>query len=596
MSPSRSSESMVTVGMDRAALYAIPFTVTAIVFIPILFLLITALSDGPYRGLETDFTFAKVIAAYTDPKLLSALKNSLLLGVEVSILATLIAIPMAWILVRTNTPGRRALTRFMTLAFYMSPLFLAIAWTGIGAPRSGLIAQAARTLGFSGDNLVNIYSYSGILFVTTIHFVPISFLLISSAFTAAAGELDDASQMSRAGLVRTFRSITLPLITPTIVSSLLQVGVFASEQFAVPYFLGIQFNFQTLPTQIYIDLSLSSPDYNRAAAGGTMLLWFSAVGIYLFRRYMKLGDRYAAMAGKSSRSIRLVELGAWRWIAAGVIWFYLFLSVFAPILALIWGSLRRFPTPELTLEGMSLYNWTNMFLNPQMLRAIKNTLILAGVGGVLTVVFCLIVSFFIVRTKARGRTLVDYVIAFPVAIPSIVLGLGVLTFYFATPLPLYGTLFGLGLAYAMRFMGYGVRSINGGLQQVHSELTEAGYMCRATNGRVIRDIQFPLLKPTLANTWVVLFVKYAQEVNLTVLLYTQATVTMPLIIFNQLDSSLLNSVYPITLLLIAITFLSIEGVRLLPGYSTEVGHQTRRGRRKSAPAGGFVMQKETTVG
>jgi iron(III) transport system permease protein len=565
--------------IDQAALYAVPISASAVVLIPLAFLLITALSEGPFRGLETAFTFAKVIQAYTDPKLLTALWNSVLLGVIVAAISTALAIPMAWLLVRTDTPGRRLFTRLITLAFYMSPLFLAIAWVAIDAPRSGLLSQIARAVGGSAELFGHIYSYAGIVFVSVLHFVPISFLLISGAFTAAAGDLDDASHMSRAGHVRTFLSVTLPLITPIVISSLLQVSVFASEQFAVPYFLGIQFNFQTLPTQIYSDLSISPPDYNRAAAGGTMLLWFCAAGIYLFRHYTRLGDRYAALAGKTSNP-RLVELKRWRWPAAGVIALYLFLAVIAPVLALIWGSLRRFPTPNLTLEGLTFHNWTRMVENPQVLLGIKNTLLVAGIGALLTVTFCLVLSFFITRTRARGRGLFDYVISIPVAIPSIILGLGVLAFYLAVPLPLYGTLVGLGIAYAMRFMGYGVRALNAGLQQVHSELTEAAYMCRASGAQVIRDIQFPLLRPTLANTWVVLFVKFAQEVNLTVLLYTQATITLPLIIFNQLSNTLLNAVYPMTLLLIAITFICVELIRAIPGYESEIGHATRRmGRR-----------------
>jgi iron(III) transport system permease protein len=570
---------------DQLALYAIPLATTAFVLVPIAFLFITALSEGGYQGLATDFTFANVVRAYTDPKLLAALRNSLVLGAVVSVIATALAIPMAWLFVRTDMPGRRVFSRFMTLAFYMAPLFLAIAWAAIGAPRSGLISQFAHALGLPQDQgFGDIYSYAGIVFVSVLHFVPISFLLISGAFAAAAGELDDASQMSRAGLGRTFIAITLPLITPTIVSSLLQVGVFASEQFAVPYFLGIRFNFQTLPTQIYVDLTLPNPNYSRLAAGGTMLLWFSAAGIFLFRRYMKLGDRYAILAGKSSRAVRPVELRRWRWPAALLVGFYIFLAVIAPILALAWSSLRRFPTPRLTLEGITLYNWTSMTHNPQFIVAVKNTLLVAGIGALLTVASCLAISFFIVRTKAWGRALVDYVIAIPVAIPSTVLALGVLAFYLSTPLPLYGTLVGLMLAYAVRDMGYGVRAINAGLQQVHSELTEAGYMCRASNGRVIRDIQFPLLRPTLANTWVVLFVRFAQEINLTVLLYTQATVTLPLIIFSRLETAGLNSAYPITLLLIAITFICVEAVRMIPGYDSQIGNATRRRRRRAAPA------------
>ena len=546
---------------------------------PIAFLYITALSQGPFHGVDTHFSLVSAIRAYTDPELLRALRNSLVLGTVVSIIATAIAIPMAWLLVRTDMPGRRVVSRFMTLAFYMSPLLLAIAWAAIGAPKSGLLSQIMRTLGFSAFG--NIFSYGGIVFVSVLHFTPIPFLLISSAFSAAAGELDDASQMCRASLSRTFVSITLPLIVPTIVSSLLQVCVFAAEQFAVPYFLGLQFNFQTLPSQIYQDLSLAQPDYNRAAAAGTMLIWFSAVGIYLFRHYMKMGDRYASMAGKSARLPRLVELRGLRWPLAGLAGTYLFLSVIAPILALFWGSLHRYPTPNLTLKGLTLYNWSNLFQNPQVPTAIKNTLLLAGVGALLTVIVCLNLSFFIVRTKAWGRALVDYMIALPVAIPSLVLGLGVLSFYLALPLPIYGTLIGMGIAYAARFMGYGVRALNAGLQQIHSELTEAAHMCRASSLRVIWDIQFPLLRPTLANTWVVLFVKFAQEVNLTVLLYTQLTITLPLLIFNQLSTAMLNSVFPITLLLMLITFVCIELVRLIPGYANEVGHATKRVKIKA---------------
>lgn len=575
----------MTMRIERMSLYAIPFTVTAFVFTPIVFLLITALSRGPFKGLETDFTFEKVLKAYTDPAVLTALWNSLTLGLVVSLISTAIAIPMAWLLVRTEVPGRRVYTRLMTLAFYMSPFFLAIAWAAIGAPRSGILSQFGRTFFGFTQPVSNIYSYGGIVFVSVLHFVPISYLLISGAFTAAAGELEDASQMSRAGFVKTFRYVTLPLITPTIVSSLMQVGVFASEQFAVPYFLGIQFNFQTLPSQIYLDLSLSEPDFNRAAACGTMLLWFSAAGIYLFRHYMKLGDRYASMAGKSARTPPTFDLKGWRWPASAAIGIYLFLSVIAPVMALFWGSLRRFPVPNLTLEGLTFYNWVNLWERPQIVTATKNTLLVAGVGAMVTVLVCLVISFFIVRTKAWGRGAVDYAISLPVAIPSIVLGLGVLAFYLAMPLPLYGTLIGLALAYAIRFMGYGVRSLNGGLQQIHSELTEAAYMSRASGTKVIWDIQFPLLRPTLANTWVVLFVHFAQEVNLTVLLYTQVTITLPLIIFNQASGSLLNAVYPTTLLLITITFACIELVRFIPGYNSEVGHATKRaGKKKTTEA------------
>lgn len=559
---------------DQPVLQAIPFVTTIVVLLPVAFLAIAALSDGPFQGLETQFTFAKVIVAYTDPTLLAALRNSLLLGVIVAGISTALAIPIAWLVVRTDMPWRGGFTRVMTLAFYMSPLFLAIAWAALGAPRGGVISQISQTVTGSREGPVNIYSFGGIVFVSVLHYIPVSFLLITAALTAAAGALEDASHMSRAGHLQTFRSITLPLITPTIVSSLLQVGVFAAEQFAVPYFFGLQSNFHTLPTQLYSDLSLSRPDYNRAAAGGTMLLWFTGAGIYLFRRYSRLGDRYASLAGKAS-SARLVPLRGWRWPAASLILLYLFLAVGAPILALLWGSFQRFPSPVLTTETLSTFHWTNMLTQPVMLTAIKNSLLLASLAALVTVLFCFVVSFVITRTTTRGRALIDYATSAPLALPSIVLGLGILAFYLALPLPLYGTLVGLGLAYAIRYMGYGVRALNAGLQQVHSELTEAAYMSRATGPQVIRDIQLPILRPTLANVWIVMFVAFIQEVNLTVLLYTQNTITIPIVIFTQLHSALLNSVYPMTLLLLVATFICVEIVRSIPGYGSEIGYATK---------------------
>lgn len=563
--------------LDSRVLGVVPIVTTIVVLAPIAFLILSAFSEGNFRGTSTKFTFSKFAAAYTDHRLLKALGNSLLLGVEVAVISTALTLPMAFLLVRTNMPLRRFFTRLMTMAFYMSPLFLAVAYVAIGAPRAGLLSQIARTIDPSSTGFGNIYTYKGIVFVQVLYYIPVSFLLISGALSAASQALEDAAHMSRASHLRTFLQITVPLIAPTLIASLLQVGVFSAEDFVVPYFLGLRSNFNTLPTQIYSNLSVADPDYNKAAAAGTMLLWFTAAAIFLFRRYSRMGDRYAALGGKAS-SPRIIALGKWRWPATALIALYLFLAVGAPILALVWGSLFRFPNRKLSLDGISGYNWSHMFDDPQVVPALRHTLEIAIIGALVTVLFCLVVSFVIVRTKARGRALVDYASSAPLAIPSLVLALGFLSLYLYLPIPIYGTLFGLGLAYAIRYMGFGVRSLNAGLQQVHSELTEAAYMCRASGSRVIRTIQFPMLRPTIANTWVVLFVRFALEVNITILLYTQTTNTLPVVIFNQLSGALLNSIYPLTLLLIAMTFIAVEVVRSIPGYSSEVDYTTRRSR------------------
>lgn len=541
----------------RFALGVVPVVVIAATSLPLLFLLLAAFSTGTPGDADSEFTLAKIVEAYTDPVLLTALRNSLVLGIVVAVATTVVTLPIAWVLIRTNAPGRRPLARLMTFAFFLSPLLLAMAWASIGAPRTGLASQLYRTITGASGGFGDAYSFTGIVFVSVLHFVPLSYLLVGGAMASVSGAVEDASQMSRANPWQTLRRVTIPLVKPTVVASFLQVAVFAAEEFAIPWFLGISDGFRTLPTQIYSDIALSSADYNRAAAAGTMLLWFTIAGVFLFRRYTRTGNRYATVAGKHTAP-RLVDLGRWRWAASALVTLYLFLSVGAPLLALAWGSLNAFPAPKLTFDNVSLRNWQATLGDPQTLHAMTNSLLVAVVGATVAVIACVIVSYVIMRTKTFGRVAADYATSLPLAVPAIVFGLGVLWLYIRLPLPLYGTLLGLGLAYSIRFLGYGVRAVNAGLLQVHTDLIEAAHTSRARPGRVIRTVVFPLLRPTIGSAWVVLFVRFIQELNMTVLLYTQAIITVPVLMFVKLSSSLQNAIYPLALLLMVVTFVCVQ--------------------------------------
>lgn len=539
------------------ALSVVPFVVIVASSLPLVFVLLAAFSTGAPGEAGSEFTVMKMVEAYTDPVLLEALGNSLVLGLTVAAITTVVTIPIAWVLTRTNAPGRRLLGRLMIFAFFLSPLLLAMAWAAIGAPRTGLMSQLYRTITGSSEGLGDVYSFQGIVFVSVLHFVPLSYLLISGAMASASGAVEDASQMSRANPLQTLRRITIPLIMPTVFASFLQVAVFGAEEFAIPWFLGVSEGYHTLPTQIYSSIAMSNADYNMAAAAGTMLLWFTIAGVLLFRKYTKAGNRYATLAGKYTAP-RLVDLGRWRWAASGLVAFYLFLSVGAPLLALLWGSFNAFPSPQLTFDNLSLRNWDLVLGDPQTLHAMTNSLLVAVIGATVAVIACTVISYVIVRTTTFGRAAADYAASLPLAIPAIVLGLGVLWFYIRIPLPLYGTLLGLGLAYLIRYLGYGVRSMNAGLLQVHTDLIEAAHASRARPGTVIRTILVPLLRPVVGSTWVVMFVRFIQELNITVLLYTQVSMTVPVLMFVKLSSSLQNAIYPIALLLMAVTFVCVQ--------------------------------------
>lgn len=562
----------------RVGLAAVPIFVMVIVTVPVVFLLVSAFSSGNPGAAGTTFTLDKVVDAYTDPRLLKAVRNSLILGVTVSVISTVLTLPIAWVLTRTNVPGRYALIRLMTFAFYVSPLILTMAWSGIAAPRSGFLSQIYRTIDADSDGLGNVYSFQGIVFVSVLHFVPISYLLLSSAFTAVSGRLEEASQMCRASQWQTIRRVTAPLITPSIIACLLQVAVFSAEEFSIPFVLGLPSGYETLPTEIVRSISTPHADYNRAAAAGTMLLWFTVLGISLFRYFSKRGDRYASLDGKGTVE-STTDLKAWRWPACLVVSAYLFLAVGAPILALAWGSLNAYRTTHFTFANLSTRHWADTLSSASTLHAMSNSVLVAFSGAIVTVLVCALLSFIILRTRYLGRAVIDYATSIPLAFPAVVLGLGILWVYISVPFPLYGTLFGLGLAYAIRYLGYGVRSVNAGMLQIHSELSEAAQMCRAPTGKVVRTIIIPLLRPTLAYTSVVVFVRFIQELNVTVLLYTQAIITVPVVMLVKLGTSLQNAVYPLALLLVLVTFACVQVLYWIPTDTASVARRRRKSTR-----------------
>lgn len=540
---------------ENVALSLVPLTLIVGVALPLGFVLLAAFTDGNPGDPNARLTLDSIIASYTDPELLEALLNSIQLGLLVGGICLLVALPFSWLLTRTDLPMREGLGRLMVISFYVSPLLLAMAWAALGAPTAGYLNVFWRTTtGFDGP-LIDIFSFPGIVFVSVLHFIPLTYLLVSAGLRSISGTLEEAARLSRASQLRTYRAVTLPLLLPAVLAALFQVSVFAAEQFAVPWFLGVGFGYRTLPTEIYRSVSEFTVDYNRAAAAGTMLLWFAILGLFLYRRLLRRSNQYATVAGRFVQP-RTTHLGAARWPCTGLVVGYLVLAVGLPTVALAWGSINAFPSPRLNLDALTLGHWSSLLADPRAATAIANSLIVALLGASLTAIYCVIVSFVVLRTRRRGRRLADYASSLPIAIPGLVLGLGFLWFYARSPLPLYGTLLGLGLAYAIRYIGHGVRITTAGLVQVHSELIEAATLSRASTRQLLTGIVLPLLRPSVLAAWIVLFVLFLQELNVTILVHRQTSITVPVYIFTKLGSEVGNSVYPVALLLLSITLLA----------------------------------------
>lgn len=481
----------------------------------------------------TGFTWANWETAYTSPIYLTALGNTVLLGVIVAILSLVVGGALAWIIARTDTPGRNTFALLIVVPLMISNLITTLAWIALAAPNAGFINAYVRM--FTGIRTVfDIYSFTGIVMVHVLHYAAFAFLALFAAIRSIDASLEEASYMLGVGPLRTSIRMTLPLIAPTIATTFLVIFIFVAENFSVPTLLGAPVDFQTLPSMIFFNMAVTPTQPTVAAASGTMLLWIALIGTVLQRRLTSRANRYVTVTGKGSRN-RVARLGVWRYFTCGFIVLYLLLAVGLPYLALVLGSLMNFLTPRLRPEVFTLDNYAT-FLVGDNVTPLLNSLGLSIFGGLgLTIVYVLL-SYLIGRIRSRWAFAADYITIIPTAVPALILGIGLIWTFVGFPLPIYGTMAILVIAYFLRNIGYGVRHSNNAFAQVSPDLSEAARMSGATPLRALWDIALPIIRPSILSLWTMLFIFIFMEISATILLYTPDTRTLPTVLWNYMGS------------------------------------------------------------
>jgi iron(III) transport system permease protein len=503
------------------------------ILVPVAYVFYGSFRTGAPGAANAGFTIDNWRTAYLSPIYLSALGNTVLLGVVVAILSLVVGGALAWIVARTNTVARHQLAILIIIPLMISNLTTTLAWIALAAPNAGFINAYVRAL--TGVRTVfNIYSFGGIVLVHVLHYASFAFLGLFAALRSIDASLEEASYMLGVGPLRTSFRMTLPLIAPTIATSFLVIFVFVAENFSVPTLLGTPVGFQTLPSLIFFNMAITPAQPMLAAASGTMLLWVALAGTMLQRRISSRASRYVTVTGKGT-SLRLVRLGAWRFATFAFVMLFLLLAVVLPYLALVLGSFMSFLTPNLRPSVFTLDNYRTLFVGDN-LRPVINSLVLSVGGGLgLTIVYVLL-CYALSRMRSTWGRVADYVTIIPTAIPALILGVGLIWTFVGMSAPIYGTMAILVIAYFLRNIGYGVRHANNAFNLVSGDLTEAARMTGASGLRAFWDISIPIMRPSILSLWTMLFVFIFMEVSATILLYTPATRTLPTVLWNYMGS------------------------------------------------------------
>jgi iron(III) transport system permease protein len=499
---------------EAAVLGGASALVCALVLLPVGMLFFTSLRVEEF-GEPSYFSLKNYTEFVLSPRILRSIGNTLIVSAGATLVAGAFGIALAWIHARTNTPGRRLLEPLTLIPFFLSPYVGAIAWSYLAAPRVGMLNGWLRgLLGLPADPL-SVYNRGGIIWVLALFFTPVMYLFVIGSLRRMDPALEESARTSGSGLWGTTRRVTLPLVTPAILSGAILVFVSCAGEFGVPLALGSPFKIETMTTQIYNLTAGSNIDYNASAAVSTVLAALTLAFVFLHRRIV-LPRSYTTVTGKGYRP-NLIDLGRWRYAALGFNLFYLLMAVVLPLLALFLVSISVRWEGRFAPGALTLANYAYVFTYPISARAVWNSLRLAVGGATLCMALTMLVAFAIHQGRGRAQALVDLISSLPVGFPGIVLAMGILVTYIRTPL--YSTLWILLVGYITRFMPYGQRMVSSVLLSLSPELDQSSRTSGASWATTLRRITLPLLKPGLVAGWLLLFVIFLREFPISVLLY-----------------------------------------------------------------------------
>lgn len=499
---------------------------------PIIVLVEYSFSVPNADGSSGAFTLAHYAKLLADPKLYLSAWNSVSFAALSTVFALLCGGVLAWIVERTNAPfrGLAYVTTFISLG--MPYILYVLAWIFL-LGRAGPFNDLYRTLTGNTDILFNIYSMPGMVLIETFSWLPLVFLLFSATFRASNAEMEEAARMSGASLFDMIWRISLRLARPAILAAGLFVFIRSLEAFDVPTLIGRPGGINLVTSDIYFSIRAVPPDIGHASAFSVLLTIVIAVLMYFYGRISRNAERYATVTGKGYRP-RPLDLGWFRWCGGAIVVLNFLVVLALPLFALAWVSFLPFvrSISFAALSHMTLANYTAVLHETSYLRLTANTLIVAAAAATGSMLLMLITGWLVARRKP-GATLLDQFTTMPLLLPGIVLGVSMMELALRSPVPLYGTLSIIVIAFIVRYMPYGMRYSFSGVLQIHRGLEEASSVAGASLLVTLRRIVAPLLMPAMVSGWLFIFLNAAKELSIAILLSGPNSQTMAVAIFDQ---------------------------------------------------------------
>ena len=528
-----------------------------LVLLPMGWLVVTSARDDAHR-----FTLENYRQLVVDPSFQGPLLTTLWTSAAVGVLCVVFAAPMSWLVSRSDLPFKRLL-RTLVLASFVTPPFLgAFAWVLLGGPNAGLVNQWYYALfdlkPFEAKPLLNIFSAGGMVFVMALYTFPYVFTFVANSLDLIPSDLEDASAILGARPWRTALDVTLPLAAPALLAGFIVAFLQSMTLFGTPAILALPAGIDTMTTKIW-SLFQFPPQLGLAAAVSLPLL---LITVALLRAQATIMGRrgYSILGGKSS-GVRVVRLGAWKVPALLLFALVLGCSIVLPYGALLRTAFVRTWSGPLAWDNLTIEHWRFVFFEFSQTRlALQNTFVLGASAATVGTVLVTIVAYLSLRRLVWGHRALAFLATAPVAIPGIVLAVGLFLSYTQPPFVLYGTLSIIFLAYLTKELPVGYQQIGASLKSVHPELEDAGRIFGANRLRALMDITAPLVRNGVIATWIFIFIGSIRELSATILLFTARTKTISVTMFDLRESNDWGPIAVLSITMLVITFLMVAAI------------------------------------
>ncbi len=477
---------------------------------------------------EGSFSLSTFERIYTYEMNWGALTNTLIAATMTMIFGTLLAFPLAWLVGRTNLYGKKFFRSLFVLTYMVPPYVGAMAWLRLLNKNVGTINIVLRSLFNLETNIgpLNIYSLGGLIWVLTTFYYPYAFITISRAMEKMDPSLEEASRIAGASPIKTVFRITLPMMTPSLIAGALLVFVCAASCYGIPSIIGAPGKVHTVTTRIIEYMGLGTDGINDATGLAVFLMVIAVIILYI-SDFVIARKQYVTVSGKSTRP-NMVDLGKWRGPLTALVSLFACVVIVLPFATILETSFKKNLGKGIWEAGnFTTTHWTKIFSRADILQSLWNSILFGIITATVGIVIACAMAYLLQRTRVRGRKIPDFLITLGSGTPSVVIALGlIMTMTGKFGINIYNTAAIMIIAYLIKYLMMGMRTVVSAMSQIHVSLEESSQISGASWLGTMRRITVPLIFPSIAAGWFLIFIPSFYELSMSALLYSKDTKTI----------------------------------------------------------------------